>query len=603
MEASKRAESANAADRNSTWLPVATVAEIRAKGVVVIKSAAHPIAVFADGDNFLAVDNRCPHLGFPLAKGTVKDGILTCHWHHANFDLKSGCAFDTWADDIASYVVRVVDAPEASAGARVEVAASPRRTPDHAFHSERLRRGLDQNLGLLQAKSIIGLTGLGESTTAIVSAAVFCRLDFLRDPGALVDITIAASLAREVMAQTGYLLLARGVSQVAAGSRNNRRPQMVALEGEQYDSAAIKRWFRQFVSDRHGDGAERILLTAIAQGYTQAQLVDLIVGTAGERVFAGVGHVVDFAMQACELLDHIGWDHAGRVLPLVLQPMVEARGAEEDGSWRHPADLITPLLAAQAELRSGQITATPAVTHDALVDILLGDDPGLIIATLTRLLLAGGDPTKLARVVCYAAARRLAHFSAANEFGDWFIARHTYTFANGVYRAVQRAPTPDVVRSILHAALAIYRDRFLNVPPARLPQDDPQRAQLPTDADELLRLLGVAFDGRSAPERAGLLVSRYLQQGHPLPRLTDALAFATVREDFDFHPLQTLDAAVLQCRAWQAEDPARAPVAVEHILVALARSLAAACPTPRGRLKTAIIAQRLQRGDHLHEEE
>jgi hypothetical protein len=26
-------------------------------------------------------------MGFPLNQSTVKDGILTCHWHHARFDL------------------------------------------------------------------------------------------------------------------------------------------------------------------------------------------------------------------------------------------------------------------------------------------------------------------------------------------------------------------------------------------------------------------------------------------------------------------------------------------------------------------------------------
>ncbi len=45
-----------------------------------------------DGEVF-ALDNRCPHMGFPLSKGTLKDGVLTCHWHHAQFDLRSGCTF------------------------------------------------------------------------------------------------------------------------------------------------------------------------------------------------------------------------------------------------------------------------------------------------------------------------------------------------------------------------------------------------------------------------------------------------------------------------------------------------------------------------------
>ena len=46
-----------------------------------------------------AVDNRCPHMGFPLHRGTLRDGILTCHWHHARFDLESGGTFDQFADE------------------------------------------------------------------------------------------------------------------------------------------------------------------------------------------------------------------------------------------------------------------------------------------------------------------------------------------------------------------------------------------------------------------------------------------------------------------------------------------------------------------------
>jgi nitrite reductase/ring-hydroxylating ferredoxin subunit len=31
-------------------------------------------------------------MGFPLDRGSVEDGTLTCHWHHVRFDLASGCA-------------------------------------------------------------------------------------------------------------------------------------------------------------------------------------------------------------------------------------------------------------------------------------------------------------------------------------------------------------------------------------------------------------------------------------------------------------------------------------------------------------------------------
>jgi hypothetical protein len=48
-------------------------------------------------------------MGFPLDRGGVEDGILTCHSHHARFDLESGSAFDLWADDTPTYPVEVRD--------------------------------------------------------------------------------------------------------------------------------------------------------------------------------------------------------------------------------------------------------------------------------------------------------------------------------------------------------------------------------------------------------------------------------------------------------------------------------------------------------------
>ena len=93
-----------AADR---FVPVASLEELRAAGRLVIHHDHHVVCLFADGDDVHAVDNRCPHMGFPLHRGTVCDGILTCHWHHARFDLKTGGTFDQWADELRRFPTRV----------------------------------------------------------------------------------------------------------------------------------------------------------------------------------------------------------------------------------------------------------------------------------------------------------------------------------------------------------------------------------------------------------------------------------------------------------------------------------------------------------------
>src|SRR5690349_1559237 len=47
-------------------------------------------ACFRQGDAVHAVDDRCPHQGYPLSQGCVKDGVLTCEWHNWKFDLATG---------------------------------------------------------------------------------------------------------------------------------------------------------------------------------------------------------------------------------------------------------------------------------------------------------------------------------------------------------------------------------------------------------------------------------------------------------------------------------------------------------------------------------
>src|SRR5688572_31334444 len=118
-------------------------------GPTVISGGRHGIAVFISDGKPYAVDNRCPHMGFPLSKGSVRDGILTCHWHHARFDLESGGTFDPWADDVQTYPTVIEDGI-------VYVDARPHR--NHVAHAKaRLWDGLEQDLNLVVVKNVLAL--------------------------------------------------------------------------------------------------------------------------------------------------------------------------------------------------------------------------------------------------------------------------------------------------------------------------------------------------------------------------------------------------------------------------------------------------------------
>src|ERR1700722_6089455 len=93
----------------SEHVRVATTRELQDKGCVSVKVGSRPVCLLWNEGQVYAVDDRCPHMGFPLHRGTGENGLLTCHWHNARFDLESGGTLDPFADDVRVYPVEVVD--------------------------------------------------------------------------------------------------------------------------------------------------------------------------------------------------------------------------------------------------------------------------------------------------------------------------------------------------------------------------------------------------------------------------------------------------------------------------------------------------------------
>ena len=333
-------------DQTTPFFRVATYEELRAKGVIVVQGKDRPIAVYEHDGKVSAVDNRCPHLGFPLHKGTVKDGILTCHWHQARFDLCSGCTFDLFADDIPGFETRVENG-------EVLVANMPRERADEAYHLRRLHKGMEQNIGLLQAKSLIGLLKTpNASVPEIIRDIVRYGTQNQNVPGGFTELTIAGNLQKAATQDTQYYLLLRAAQQIAGASRNSKRQVREPLSGKNYPFETLKRWLYQWVQGRDRDGAERVLLTAVEQNMPKEQLSELVFGAISERIYCDTGHIFDFANKCFELLDQIGWNLAADLLPLAVNGIVSARGTEENSNWHYPLEIIEPLRGSNTTCRA-----------------------------------------------------------------------------------------------------------------------------------------------------------------------------------------------------------------------------------------------------------
>jgi nitrite reductase/ring-hydroxylating ferredoxin subunit len=580
----------------SDAIRVASVAELEARGVVTVSAAGARIAVFQDGEHIRAVDNRCPHMGFPLDEGTVKDGILTCHWHQARFDLASGCTFDLFADDVPSYETWTRDGD-------VFVAAQPARLLDLAYHAHRLHTGVELNVPLVQAKSLLGLLDLDAELESIVSdIAVYASKNLVSFSEGLVRLACVANLYPLLGRETAYQALLYAIRQVAddtafSVARREREP----LATDDHTPETLKRWLRQWVQTRHRDGAERTLLTGIERG-EPALVADLLYGAASERLYATTGHVLDACNKALELVDLLGPDAARQLVPLLVPALTQTRGEEESTTWHHPIEIVDPIrdverrLPRILEAAADATKAPPWSGREALTEVLLGDDPLAIIRALEDALVARASAEELARRVAHAASMRLARFATSNEVTDWFSPQHTLNFANAVHQAVCRVVAPDTVRAIFQAAIAVYVDRYLNVPAARLPGERGSLDDLPEEIEALRGALLERLDQRAEIDACARIVSRWVRLGHDIDRLIDVLVYAAVREDIDFHSLQVIEASARQCAAW-GEGPE-----IEHILVGAVRNLAAHCPTRRAGQQTANIALRLHRGDRVFED-
>src|SRR5713101_417348 len=446
---------------------VGSLAELKEQGCKVVTGQHGPIAVFHHNDKVYAVDNRCPHMGFPLHRGTVQDGILTCHWHHARFDLASGCTFNLFADDVPVYPVEVRNG---------EVYLTPYREKiDEVDHwLGRLQEGMEQNISLVMAKAVIALLGEGVDYREIVKRGILYGTRNRAagwGPG-LTILTAMANVCEHLPAEEQFLALYQGLLHAARDTAGQPpRRDLQPLGKADLDGTTLARWFRRSVEVRDSEGAERCLLTALSMGLPPAEIVDMVLAAATDHFYLDGGHTVDFINKSFEALDLVGWEAAPQVLPTIVGGLCRAGRSEESQAWRQPIDLVPVLRQAFEELPAlmAQGRGKKWQPGGSFTETLLGDSPLEIVAALNNALSEGATPAQLAQEVAYAAALRICRFGTQNEFGDWIGVLHTFTYANAFQQALRRGSSPELVRGIYHGAIRIYLDRFLNIPPARLP--------------------------------------------------------------------------------------------------------------------------------------
>lgn len=572
------------------YIRAATLAEVQAKGSLLVHLEKQAIALFYADNQVYAIDNRCPHMGFPLHGSTCKEGIVTCPWHYARFDLNSGGTFDSWADDVRAFPIQIRDG-------EVWVSLAP-QVDSYTHQRQRLQDGLEQQISLVIAKSVIALLDMGATSTEPFQIGLEFGVRYNKagwNTGLSIH-TCLMNLLPYLDAEDRPRALYQGLSAVARDSAG-APPHFIVhpLPNSTVDPNTLKSWFRQFIERRDSEAAERCLVTAIRTGVDPKHIADILFAAATDHRYIDVGHTLDFINKALEALDAVNWQGAESVLASLIPGLANATRMEESNAWRYPVDLVAILESAFEQvpeaLEVGQSRRGTWSGREPLIPIVLGEDAVAIAQSLLEALRDGCTEEELGSVVTYAAALRVARFHTNNDHSDWNTAHHPFTYANAVHQGLRRIPSPELLRGVFDAAMSVYLNRFLNVPPAKLPEpSDPVE-----NPEELLYQLPELLDRQQQVNPAGQLVAHYLYSGGKPERLMALLGKLMLRENRDFHGIQEIEAAF---RQYSLLGPTTAGI---HILVAATRYLAAHAPTMRSQEQTYQMAYRLHRGDRLFE--
>ena len=299
-------------------------------------------------------------------------GLVTCHWHHARFDLVTGGTLDPLADDARGFRGRADrrrGQRRSSSPAAATIAAST--------SSRRLDEGLEQGISLVIAKSVLGLLELGVTPEEIVRRGVAFGTRY-REAGWGAGLTVLVAMANVLPAldpDDRALALVHGLAFVARDTRGRPAPlpRCAPLDRAAAEPTRLASWYRRFVETRSADAAERTLATAVASaGPDRGRRRDVRRGHR-PRVPRRRPHprLHDQGLRGAR---PAGRHDATEVLPTLVPQTAAATGR---GGWRGGTRTTWPAVATAEDGLPDAVAGSRAApsTTSRLARELLDDDP------------------------------------------------------------------------------------------------------------------------------------------------------------------------------------------------------------------------------------
>ena len=543
------------ATQEAQWTKLADLSEVpvgEAKAVRI--GEGRSIALFNVDDKIYATDNQCPHMGYPLTRGRIRHGILTCDWHERSFDLEGGGCFNVECDDLQTFPAEVRDG-------EIWIQLGDLTYRRKAEHLNLLWEGLLSGDRWTMSKAIALLLKGGVPEGEIVELILRHlgrHIASSHDSEAGWDVArLMNGLSVGRRYKDADRLIAMTTAACAASGGAAERLEVVPLP-EPVAWENIEPWIRSFSRDGRSGRIERCLFTAYTLGDAD-KILSLLLECTVEPHFLGFPDNLISLGYLSEAVDEFGWEKA---FELVFNLGAKLVGRRRGEPQRFRRDAIGIMREKLRELEARDNTTT-AYDEDAFVSALTSVDIQKSFDAVAAVLKGGVPINQLISTLVILAADRMAR-TPVNVDAGWECLTTELNLAASLRNVQRIAGDAAAVKGIFHAAWLIFDDRWLNIPSRTLTSPPVEDGFNASNEEEGIQQIINTIETLNVQSVGGQVLA-YLNAGYSGDTLLHGLGKAILWNDTATEILPTLRTAFDE---WNncAGHPARS-----QLLVALAR--------------------------------
>jgi nitrite reductase/ring-hydroxylating ferredoxin subunit len=569
----------------SNFVKVADLKDVPEGTPKAVKVDGRSIALFQHQGSVYATDNQCPHMGYPLTRGRVRNGVLTCDWHGWSYDMKGGGCFTGGCDDLDTFPVEVRDS---AIYIDVRSTGSMRKDANLLL----LKEGLlsEDNWTLSKAIAITLARGVSEQDT-LKRVVQHLGRHIATERGANDGGRELAMMVNGVKVARHYepddRLIPLMMAATGASGRAGDRPAVQPLPPPvTWDK--LEQWIRVFSADKTWEGIEKCLITARRLGGHDERIVPLLYERALEPFFLGHSENLPLLGYLAELLEEFGWEQAEElVCNLAAKILGRDRGAPEE--LRLAAikmfEPIHTLIDELASTSPGDQVA--AYDEDTLAKGLVSGDLTQAFNAISDALKARVDIGRIVTTMVLLAADRMAR-TPVNLNPGWGSLRQELILVSSVRTALRYGGFKVGAKALYHAAWQFFSDRWLNITPRSLTEPLSAAKSDASNEDMALRTVLDSIETIQVRE-VGRHTREYLNAGFSGDRLLSEMGQSILRDDNGWNLVHGLRVVFDEWKLCEGH-PAR-----NQLLIGLAR-WATDVRKRTGNQSAAQTAQRFARG-------